>query len=81
MEALEIFLYIDRIEHFSPMNEWQAYMFVFTMYPYIWFLLTWFSFTHIAITPLMLFWVTVAPSTLIDGYRANGEGIPKSNFA
>lgn len=80
-ETLGVFLYIDEEEHFSPMNEWQAYFALITLYPYIWFYSQYFIWTHLSITPVILAWYLIDPSILVSGRRADGTNIPRDNYA
>lgn len=80
-EALGIFLYIDKEEHFTPMNEWQAYFFLITVYPYLWFYSQFFVWTHISIIPALIAWLLIDPNILIKGQREDGTNIPRENFA
>lgn len=66
-EALSVFLFVDRENHFKPMNEWQAYFFLFVMYPYVYFYSTFYNYTHVSVAPSILQWMIVEPRIMIAG--------------
>lgn len=80
-EILGVFLFLEDEKHFSAMHEFQAYYFVFITYPYIWLYSELFTWYHVSIAPSMLFWLVVDPNLLIKGYREDGTGIPRDNYA
>ena len=63
------------------MQEFQAYFFMAMMYPFIYFYSQLFVWYHIGISVMMLLWLMIDPSLLIEGYREDGTGIPKDNYA
>ena len=80
-EILEIFLYLDDEKHFTPMHEFQAYFFLGIMYPFVYFYSIIFSWFHMSITPVLMFWLIVDDAMLVTGLRENGSGIPRNNYA
>lgn len=63
------------------MHEFQAYFFLWVMYPFIFFYADLFYWFHISISPVLMIWLLIDNAMLIDGVRADGTGIPRENYA